>query len=134
MNRHFIYNFATKTIVGSKRSIERANRGLSPEYDELVQMLAAQPTFSIVPKLINQKKDKKTYNKLTLDRMKEYIALRPNSEAMLIEFEAIKRVAELKGAKYPLTKKWFFDKYPEYKEREALLPSEDANSENNEAA
>ena len=28
MNTHFTYNFVAKTIIGSKRAIDRANKGL----------------------------------------------------------------------------------------------------------
>ena len=120
MNRHFTYNFVAKTIVGSKRSIERANKGLSPEYKELTQMLEEHPTFNVVEKVISRKADKKTYGKLTFKRMESYILLLSNSEEKLIEFEAVKKVAEARGAKYPLTKKWFLATYPEYKENEII--------------
>ena len=50
--------------------------------------------------------------------MREYIKTQPNSKARLIEFEAIQTVAEAKGAKYPLTKKWFLATFPEFKENE----------------
>ena len=120
MNAHFTYNFVARTIVGSKRSIDRANKGLSPEYNELTQMLAKQPTFSVTTKLINQKDGKKTYKNLTLSRMEEYISLLSNSEERLREFEAVKKVAEARGSKYPLTKKWFLTTYPEFKENKII--------------
>lgn len=120
MNAHFTYNFVARTIVGSKRSIDRANKGLSPEYNELTQMLAKQPTFSVTTKLINQKDDKKTYKNLTLSRMEEYISLLSNSKERLREFEAVKKVAEARGSKYPLTKKWFLTTYPEFKENKII--------------
>ena len=50
--------------------------------------------------------------------MKSYIEAQPNSEKQLKVFEAVKRIAEMKGSKYPLTKKWFLNAYPEYKENE----------------
>ena len=120
MNTHFTYNFVDKTIVGSKRSISRANKGLNPEYAELCSKLAEQPTFKVVEKVINQNTNKKTYQKLTFDRMRGYIALLSNSEKRLAELEAVIQVAEARGAKYPLTKKWFLATYPEYKENEIL--------------
>ena len=134
MNAHFIYNFVAKTIVGSKRSIERANKGLNPEYTELTQMLAAQPTFTVTEKIINKKNDKKTYSKLTFGRMREYISLAPDSEVKLSEFEAVMAVAETRGAKYPLTKKWFLSQYPEFKETEVNLDLSASGFENGNAA
>lgn len=115
MRTHFTYNFVEKTIVGSKAAINRANKGMYPEYNELTNMLADHPDFRVKEKLIEKKEGKKTYSKLTFDRMEEYISLQDNSETKLIEFKAIMTVAEAKGAKYPLTKKWFLATYAEYK-------------------
>lgn len=120
MNKHFSYNFVAKTIIGSKRSISRANKGLSPEYAELTQMLAEHPDFRVAEKIINQNENKKTYSKLTFERMETYISLLPNAKEKLIEFEAVKKIAEARGAKYPLTKKWFLTQFPEYKESEIV--------------
>lgn len=116
MNAIFTYSFVNKTIVGTKSAINRANKGMKPEYDTLCEMLAAHPDFTVAEKQIDHKADKKKYNGLTLPRMKEYIKTQPNSEKRLIEFAAIQKVAAAKGAKYPLTKKWFLATFPEFKE------------------
>lgn len=116
MNAIFTYNFVNKTIVGTKSAINRANKGLKPEYGMLCEMLAEHPDFTVAEKQINHKADKKKYNGLTLPRMKEYIETQPNSKERLIEFAAIQKVAATKGAKYPLTKKWFLATFPEFKE------------------
>lgn len=116
MNAIFTYNFVNKTIIGTKSAINRANKGLKPEYDTLCEMLAEHPDFTVVEKQINHKADKKKYNGLTLPRMKEYIETQPNSKERLIEFAAIQKVAKTKGALYPLTKKWFLATFPEFKE------------------
>ena len=52
--------------------------------------------------------------------MKDYISLFSNREERLAEFEAVMQVAEARGAKYPLTKKWFLATYPEFKENEII--------------
>ena len=117
MNAIFTYNFVNKTIVGTKSAINRANKGMKPEYDTLCEMLAAHPDFTVVEKQIDHKADKKKYNGLTLPRMKEYIETQPNSKKRLIEFAAIQKVAAAKGAKYPLTKKRFLATFPEFKEK-----------------
>ena len=118
MKTRFNYNFTQKTIVGSKKAIERANKGLNPEYSELTAKLEAHPNFSVREKVINKKEGKKTYSQLTFRRMEEYISLQDNSKARLVEFKAIMTVAAAKGAKHPLTKKWFLATYPEYKKNE----------------
>lgn len=120
MNKKFNYNFTKKTIVGSNAAIKRANKGLNPEFKELTEMLAQHPDFTVVAKVIDKKEDKKTYSKLTFDRMEDYIRTQFSDKetlnAKIVEFKAIQKVADAKGAKYPLTKKWFLATYPEYKE------------------
>ena len=118
MRKQFTYNFIEKAIIGSKAAINRANKGLNPEFRELSKMLAEHPEYSVQEKVINQKKDKQTYSNLTFDRMKEFISTKEDSKQRLLEFEAVKAVAAAKGAKYPLTKKWFLAKYTDYKDHE----------------
>ena len=132
MNKKFNYNFIEKTIVGSNAAIKRANKGMNPEFKELTEMLAQHPDFTVVAKIIDKKEGKKTYSKLTFDRMEEYIRTQFSDEetlnAKIVEFKAIQKVADAKGAKYPLTKKWFLATYPEFKENsvsEAVIPEED---------
>lgn len=134
MNAIFTYNFVNKTIVGTKSAINRANMGKNPEYTTLCEMLAAHPDFTVAEKQIKHKTDKKKYNGLTLPRMKEYIETQPKSEERLREFAAIQKVAAAKGAKYPLTKKWFLATFPEFKENnvsEAEISAEVAVGEDN---
>ncbi len=134
MKTRFTYNFIEKAIIGSKAAIDRANKGKNPEYSELSGMLAAHPNFTVRVKDIQKKEGKKTYSKLTFDRMEEYIRTQFADEktlaAKLIEFEAIQKVAEAKGAKYPLTKKWFLATYPSFKDNsvsdQERTPAEEA--------
>ena len=123
MKNYFKYDFINKAIVGSKAAIKRANSGNGNEYLELCKMLAEHPDFKVVPKEIEVNATKKKYNGLTFNRMKEYIELQEDSENVLAVFEKVQEIAEAKGAKYPLTKKWFLSKYPEYKENEASIVS-----------
>ena len=120
MKTRFTYNFIEKTIVGSKAAIERANKGKNPEYAELSGMLTAHPDFTVRVKDIQKKEGKKTYSKLTIKKMEDYIKTQFSDEgtlnAKLIEFKAVQKMAEVKGAKYPLTKKWFLAVYPSFKE------------------
>ena len=115
MKKHFNYDFTNQAIIGSKAAINRATKGMNPEYTELTRMLAEHPTFSVKEKNITKKEGKKTYKKLTIVRMEEYIRTQFADQEVLnkklIEFAAIKKIAEVKGAKYPLTKKWFLATY-----------------------
>ena len=115
MRKHFEFNFVTKTIEGSKSAINKANKGMNPEFKELCDMIKAQPTFAITVKAIEQKEGKEKYHDLTFKRMEIYISLQTDKEKKLAEYRAIRNVAKAKGAQYPLTKKWFLKTYPEYK-------------------
>lgn len=118
MKTIFTLNFVNKSIVGTKSAIARANKCLEPEYSELCALLEKHPSFKVEVKKIEKKKDKKTYHGLSFQAMKDFIATQENSKMMLAKFEKVMEVAEAKGAKYPLTKKWFLKNYPNYKNNE----------------
>ena len=115
---YFAIDFTTKTIIGTKTNITKAGRIGSPQYKELCEIMELHPTFSIVAKEIKKNKSKKTYHGLTFQVMEEYIKTQKDSEKMLVKFAAVKRIAETKGSKYPLTKKWFLNTFPAYKVNE----------------
>lgn len=121
MKNYFNYDFEHKAIIGSNAAIKRANRGNGNEYRELCRMLAEHPDFKVMPKEIKGNTEKKKYHGLTFDRMKEYILTQPDSENRVKVFEKVQEIAEAKGAKYPLTKKWFLKTYPEYKENDTTV-------------
>ena len=124
MKNHFNYDFINKAIVGTKTAIRKANAGNTPEYRELCKKLAEHPNFNVVEKVIKENTEKKKYHGLTFKKMREYIETKPNNEDKIKEFDAVMKVADAKGAKYPLTKKWFLKNFPEYKENAVEL-SED---------
>ena len=59
---------------------------------------------------------KKTYKGLTFQTMLDYIRTQTNSEDKIKAYNAVRRIAKVKGCEYPLTKKWFLKTYPDYKE------------------
>ena len=107
-------NVENETLVVSKAFYKRACVFGTSEYYELRQARSENEGFTVGFKT----SDKKTYHGLSFEKMAEYIKTQPNSEEHLMEFEVVKRIAEIKGSKYPLTKKWFLLTYPEYKENE----------------
>lgn len=106
------------TLVVSKSFYKKASVFGSAEYYELRQAMSENPGCTIAFKTI----EKKTYGGLTFGVMKAYIESQPNSEKQLKVFEAVQRIAELKGSKYPLTKKWFLKSYPSFKENDIKEP------------
>ena len=104
-------NHNDQTITVSKSFYNRASKFGTAEYKTLNNALKQNRGYEIVFKT----SDKKSYHGLTFKRMEAYILTQPNSEATLIEYSKAKKVAEAKGSKYPLTKKWFLETFPNYK-------------------
>lgn len=122
-------NLIEKTIEVSKTFYKKATNPKTAEYRDLRAAMIENPTFDVVLK----ESDKKSYNGLDFDRMKEYIETQPNSEANLKELDRVMEIAEAKGAKYPLTKQWFLKTFPEYKNSEVSskeIGTTQNNSEN----
>lgn len=103
-----------KTIEVSKSFYKKASTFGTPECCALSEAQKTFPTYTVAIK----SSTKKTYNGLSFERMEDYIKTQPNSEANLMKFEAVKRIAKSKNSLYPLTKKWFLHTFPAYKENE----------------
>ena len=124
MKKNVKVNPIEKTITISKAFFKRASVFGSSEYYELRNAMKENPDYEVIITTVQ----KNVHKDLTFKRMEAYIRTQPNSEANLKEFRAVQEIAEAKGAKYPLTKKWFFKTFPEYKlnevsenETEAIL-------------
>ena len=115
MNKNGItVNMENRALTVSKAFYKRASVYGSTEYEQLKRAMDENQGFKVEIK----SGERKTYIALTFKRMAEYIKTQPNSENRMREFEAVKKIAEAKGSKYPLTKKWFLFTYPEYKKNE----------------
>lgn len=99
-----------QTITISKAFYKKASTYGTAEYELLRDAIQQNHGFTIVFKTV----EKKSYNGLTFKRMEDYIKTQTNSEANLKAFVDVQRIAEAKGGKYPLTKKWFLKTFPEY--------------------
>lgn len=115
-------NAIEKTITVSRSFYKKASSYGTNEYKELRKAMRDNSDFTVEFKKIQ----KKTYNGLDFSRMTDYIKTQPNSDERLAEFEEIKTIASAKGSLYPLTKKWFLETYPEYKESTLKITSNSA--------
>ena len=113
----FTYDFARKAIVASASTLKKTRNPENPECKTLMRMLAQHPDFRIAEKEVKKKVGKQTYKGLTFARMADYIQMQANSKDELKKYEAVRRIAKIKGSEYALTKKWFLRAYPDYKER-----------------
>ena len=137
---YFEIDFFKKTITGTKTSFHKAGKGFGPEYEELAAKVAAHPDFKLVIKEPKHRsnKAKRTYDGLTFKFMERYIKTLSNAEQVMKEFQSMKDMAkEIDVPKYPMTKKWFLNKFSTEEEpfdmdeaRQAISDYEIAEAEN----
>ena len=72
----FAVSFADNTIVASKTTLKKAGKPGTPEYKELMKLIAKHPTFRVVEKEVTTNDRKKTYHGLTIEMMKTHMAVR----------------------------------------------------------
>ena len=113
----FALDFATSSIVASATTLKKARNPESSECKALQQIMAEYPGFHVRKKKINKKAGKQTYKGLTFQAMTNYIKTQANSEAEIRKYEVVRHIAKIKGSEYALTKKWFLNAYPAYKEK-----------------
>ena len=130
----FAYDFSKRSIIASATTLKKARNPQSAECKMLLQMLSEHPNFEVVEKTIQKKPGKKTYKGLTFGTMEDYIRAQANSEKQLAVYHAVRRMAKIKGKEYALTKHWFLEACPDYKEKaiaeqelHALLPKEETS-------
>jgi len=108
----FAVDFASKQIIGTEASLNKAKRYGSNEYNELCRLMEAHPRFSVVKKEIEQSKSKRTYKKLNIAFIETYISIQPHADEIKQEYQNVKTTAtSLKVSVYPYTKSWFLKKF-----------------------
>ena len=136
MNTHslFSYDFLKRSIIASATTLKKARNPQSAECKILLRMMSEHPDFEVAEKEINKKDGKQTYKGLTFGTMEDYIQTQTNSKKQLAVYQAVRRMAKIKGKEYALTKHWFLQSYPDYKEKaiaqqelHALLPKEETS-------
>ena len=108
-------NYNENAIIVSKAFLKEAGVYNSDAYNILKGLRADLPDFKIEQKEIKKNPNKKTYGKLTYERMGKYILFVEGEDtATLKEFETVKTMATFKASPYAYTKKWFLARYPEF--------------------
>ena len=123
MKALFMFDYVERTIVGSNSVLKKAGKAGSKEQRELLKMIEQHPDFKVVAKEIKVNSDRKTYYGLTLELMEEYICIQNDREAAMVIFNEVVKMAKAQGKKYPMTKKWFLERYKDFdvnKAKEAI--------------
>lgn len=112
----------TKGIIEINRVFEKECRNpLSDEYKILQKVRQENTEFVVQIKTISRNNNKKTYEGLTYECMREYILLTslPGDELNALEtFDKLLLLSKRhsKAISYPIVKQWFLNTYPEAKE------------------
>ena len=101
---NYTVDFATETIIVSKKFLKEAGIFGSPAYNKLKDIRRDNPTFPIVVREIKKKENKKSYRNLTVDNMKTFIENcmedgRPLKDR-LAEFETVKALSKVQSSPY----------------------------------
>lgn len=108
----FHYDFAAKTIWGTKASFDKASKGFGPVYDELAEKMAKHPTFTCVVKAPKQPtKAKQTYKGMDIPFMVDFLTATDDNITLKTLNDVIDYAEKMGKSKYPLAKRVFFDTY-----------------------
>lgn len=121
------------TITITKSFAKEAGVYNSEAYNILKGLRADFPDCKVELKKIKRNPEKKTYGKLTYERMEKYIIFVEGKDtATLKEFETVKIMATFKSSPYAYTKKWFLARYPEFECEAVEEKAESAMAETEE--
>ena len=109
MKNLFVVNFAENTIIATKTTLKQASVPNSPEYKALMKLMKQNPNFTVEVKEIKKAEGKETYEGLTKEFIKAYIAIQQNADVLNKELE---KVADM--GKFPLVRKWFLNKFENF--------------------
>lgn len=110
----FTIDFPGKKIIGTKASFDKASKGFGSIYEELASKVAKHPDFELIVKQPKKQiaRAKRTYAGLNDALMEDFIAIQKESEKLRREYDAVRKMAKKAGKSvYPLTKKWFLEKF-----------------------
>ena len=122
-----------QTIIISKKFSKAAGILGTNEYDTLKQLRTDYPDYSLRLREIAKKKNKKSYINLTFKAMRNHIEIIKGKKSKEIhDYETILKLAEGQPGPYAFVKKWFLDKYPDYKDVAKVFNQEPEKSNDND--
>ena len=120
---------STKTIIVTKQFLIAASQFGTPEFNLYMDLTREYPNYTFVEYKITRNPDKQVYGKLTYEVMEEFTKGYENDEAtleaVLAEYEIVKKISLTQKAAYAYVKKCFLAKYKdEFNRRKAELEAE----------
>lgn len=107
-NTYFTLDILGKKIRGSEHSLKLANKGNGDAYEQLMALMNAHPDYELEVVKAKSNDSKETYDGLSYQFMKDYIALQEGSALLLKKLELVINTAKkTRGSAYPVVKRWF---------------------------
>lgn len=121
-------NHFDNTIIVTKKYLKEAGIIGSEAYENLANVRKDLPDYQIVQREIRKKQGKKTYGKLTYERMVEFIAAHKgeNSLAAMADFQRVKQLSKAHSGSYAFVKAWFLNRYKDEFNAETESEEEEA--------
>lgn len=132
----YYINHIDGKIILTKSFIKAAGILGSPEYKEMLQLRAENPTYKLVPKEISKKKGKNSGKNLTIQKMREHIIIREGENSPLLQqFDYLYKFYETHSGRYAKIKSWYLKQYKdeytdENEDTEASSEAADASAAN----
>jgi hypothetical protein len=107
-NQYFTLDILNKKIRGSERSFKLANKGCGDAYEQLMALMTAHPDYELEVAKAKSNDSKETYDGLSYQFMKDYIALQENAALLLKKLDlVIANAKKTRASAYPVVKRWF---------------------------
>ena len=119
---YFTYDHFGKKIVGSELNFKKSGNPNNPQYAALMAAMAAHPNYEL--SAVAPKKEKQTYEGLTLTLMEEYLNLVYEDELADVARE---KFADMKAKKlnkklaFATIKSWFLELFPKFNVNKAKM-------------
>ena len=102
MSKLFAINFTENTIIASKITQKKASVPNSPEYKDLIKVIAKLPALAVVEKKTNINENNRTCNGLTFDVMEAYIPTQSDAKIKIAEYKKVKKWSKYYGYLLPI--------------------------------
>ena len=112
--RGYSINFAKKTITLNYKFQKAAQDYGSAEYGRLKDLIGDLPGFTVVVSAGKKITSTRPTKNLTYKHMEKYIGTYENADALLAQFERVKKTSRVLASPYKYVRKWFVAQFPDY--------------------
>ena len=116
MKNSYRINFAANTLTVSKAFEEAAHDPFSDEYKILQKIRSDFPGLVISRKTRRPSKKARPNKNMSYDNMLKYMSVYENADALLAQFELVRRQSQKAASPYSYVLAWFNKQFPNHKD------------------